>query len=123
MLFWIAAACKQAREHAGRIQSQIAASAIVDQATINRFEHHIAWPKVGADRIVTAYADDLDVEVIQLWQQAMRLWDRRRAGESLDDLGIGPPRKGGRRGRGPRAADRADRSGAEATSNRRPSRP
>lgn len=106
MLFWIAAACKQAREHAGRIQSQIAASAIVDQATINRFEHHIAWPKVGADRIVAAYADDLDVEVIQLWQQAMRLWDRRRAGESLGDLGIGPPRKSGRRGRGPAAVVR-----------------
>lgn len=87
MLFWIATACKQARKHAGRIQSQIAASAVVDQATINRFEHHIAWPKVGADRIVAAYADDLDIDVLQLWQQAMHLWGRRKSGESLEDLG------------------------------------
>ena len=87
MLFWIATACKQARKHAGRIQSQIAASAVVDQATINRFEHHIAWPKVGADRIVAAYADDLDIDVLALWQQAIHLWSRRKGGESLEELG------------------------------------
>lgn len=88
MLFWIAAACMQARKHAGRIQSQIAASAVVDQATINRFEHHIAWPKVGADRIVAAYADDLDVDVLKLWQQAIDLWQRWKAGATFEELGI-----------------------------------
>ena len=62
MLFWIGTACRRARIHAGRIQSQVAAAAVVDESTINRFERHVAWPKKGgADRIVDAYADDLDV--------------------------------------------------------------
>lgn len=90
MLFWIAAACRLARERGGRIASQVAASAVADQSTISRFEHHTAWPKKdgGADRIVSAYADDLDIEAFELWHEAVRLWGRHRSGESLEDLGI-----------------------------------
>jgi hypothetical protein len=89
MLFWIAAACKLAREHGDRIQSQVAASAVVDQSTINRFENHIAWPKNGgADRLVKAYADDLEVDPFELWREAMRLWEQHRAGAGLAELGV-----------------------------------
>lgn len=61
MAYWISLACKQAREIAGRKQVHIAASDQrgVDQSTIARFEDATAWPR-NADRIVAAYADDLD---------------------------------------------------------------
>jgi len=73
MLYWVALACRSARESAGRLQVHIGASANVDQSTINRFEKHIAWPR-DADKLVAAYAEDLGIEPIQLWREALRLW-------------------------------------------------
>lgn len=83
MLFWLSRACKAAREAAGRKQVHVAASANVDQSTIARFEKQTAWPR-HTDRVVAAYADDLDIEGIDLWQEAMRLWIADQAG-GVDD--------------------------------------
>lgn len=104
MLFWLAKACKDAREQMGRIQSQVAASAVVDQSTINRFESAAGWPR-NTDRIVAGYADDLNIEPVDLWQEGIRLWRTHLADEALNaaDGGAGstPRREGGAK----RAAD------------------
>jgi hypothetical protein len=75
MLFWLAEAAKDARLAAKRKQVHVAASAGagVDQSTIARFEKHIAWPR-DVDIIVQAYADDLDVAAVELWDQALKKW-------------------------------------------------
>lgn len=83
MLFWLARACTSARKAAGRRQVHVAASANVDQSTIGRFEKGNAWPR-HTDRVVAAYADDLDVHPIELWQEALRLWRADKAGEGHD---------------------------------------
>lgn len=99
MVFWISLACEQARLTAGRKQVHVAASDRdgVNQSTIDRFEDATAWPR-NPDRIIAAYADDLDVDPIQLWQEALSLWQRYKAGEALTELGEA-------------AADRAQRNG------------
>jgi hypothetical protein len=88
MAYWLSLACKQARETAGRLQVHVAASHNrgVNQSTIARFEDGVAWPR-NPDQIVAAYADDLDVDPVQLWQEALDLWQRHRAGEALSELG------------------------------------
>ena len=73
MLFWLARAASAAREAAGRKQVHVAASADLDQSSIARFEKGISWPR-QPDTIVGAYAEDLDVSPIQLWEQALQLW-------------------------------------------------
>jgi hypothetical protein len=80
MLEWLAEAAATLRLAAEpkRKQVHIAAGADVDQSTINRFEKAEAWPK-NPDTIVRAYADDLDVDPIQIWEHALRLWAQNRA--------------------------------------------
>lgn len=80
MLFWLAEACRTARKEGGRRQVHIAASTAkgVDQSTVTRFEKHTAWPK-DPDALVAAYADDLDVPVLELWAAALGLWRRHQA--------------------------------------------
>jgi hypothetical protein len=78
MLYWLAQAAAQARTYAGRKQVHVAASLDKDQSTITRFEQGERWPR-NADEVVGAYADDLDVDPIQLWEEALRLWKDHRA--------------------------------------------
>ena len=73
MLQWLAQTCRDARLAARRKQVHVGASADVDQSTVNRFEKAIAWPR-NPDRLVAAYADDLDISPIDLWQAAIDLW-------------------------------------------------
>lgn len=81
MLLWLARAAVAAREAAGRKQVHIAASANRDQSSIFRFEQAAkakgGWPR-DADRIVSAYADDLDIDPIDLWKHALALWEQDR---------------------------------------------
>lgn len=79
MLFWLSRACTAARKTANRKQVHVAASADVDQSTIARFERAVAWPR-HTDRVVAAYADDLDIDAIDLWREALRLWQDDQAG-------------------------------------------
>ena len=92
MLFWLARACKAAREAAGRKQVHVAASANSDQSTIARFEKATAWPR-ATDQIVAAYADDLDIDPLDLWQEAMRLWADDRAGGLSEPPELAPLRR------------------------------
>lgn len=74
MLYWLAHACREARTEAKRKQVHVAASADVDQSTVNRFESGASWPR-NADRVVAAYADDLDLEPVDLWRTALKMWE------------------------------------------------
>lgn len=78
MLHWLAQAARKARETAGRKQVHVAASADKDQSSIYRFEQGEGWPR-DTDLIVAAYADDLDCDPIEIWEQAISMW--REAGE------------------------------------------
>jgi hypothetical protein len=83
MLYWLSRACTTARKTAKRRQVHVAASADVDQSTIARFERGVSWPR-DPDKVVSAYAEDLDVEPVDLWQEAMRLWSESRS-EAADE--------------------------------------
>lgn len=83
MLFWLTRAARARRVGAGRKQVHIAASADKDQSTVYRFEKAQSWPR-DTDVFVEAYADDLDVEAIDLWSEALEMW-RRYAALSPDE--------------------------------------
>lgn len=87
MLYWLTQAAGQMREAAGRIQVHVAASLSVDQSTIGRFESGISWPR-NPDKTIRAYADDLDIEPIQIWEEALRLWAEHRASTPPDAVQI-----------------------------------
>lgn len=83
MLFWLARAARQARATAGRLQVHVAASASVNQSTIDRFEKGLAWPR-NPDRVLKAYAEDLDVDSIDLWDAALRMWRDDRSTRAME---------------------------------------
>lgn len=73
MLYWVAEAAKEARIDAGRLQVHIAAELSKNQSTIDRFESHGSQPR-EVDATVQAYADDLEIDVRQLWARALEMW-------------------------------------------------
>jgi transcriptional regulator with XRE-family HTH domain len=77
ILPWIGLVCREAREGQGRLQVHVAARLGVNQATIARFERGQAWPR-DPDQLVTAYADELDTESVELWADAVRRWQDER---------------------------------------------
>lgn len=81
MSYWLARAAKAAREAADRKQVHVAASANKDQSSIYRFEQGKSWPQ-DTDLLVAAYADDLDIDPIDLWQAALDMW--RESGEQAN---------------------------------------
>lgn len=86
MLYWLGSTCRKAREAAGRKGVSIAASVKpepVDQSTISRFEKGLAWPR-DADKFVNAYADDLDIDALVLWTQAVEDWHAHRDQPAVD---------------------------------------
>lgn len=91
MVYWLSRACKAARLAAGRKQVHVAASADTDQSTIARFERSGTWPR-DPDLIVSAYAEDLEIGAIDLWQEALRLWIGNRTGGLDEPPDITPPR-------------------------------
>lgn len=79
MLFWLARAAASVRTGMDRKQVHVAASLNKDQSTIARFEKGLAWPR-DPDQVVDAYADDLEIDSIALWEEALRMWKDYRAG-------------------------------------------
>lgn len=73
LLPFLGAACRDAREHHGRLQVHIAVELEVDQATVRRFEQGKHWPR-DPDAMVAAYARDLDMDPRELWEEALRRW-------------------------------------------------
>ena len=78
MLYWLAKACKEARMAAGRKLVHVGASANKDQSSVWRFEKGLVWPR-DTDVFIAAYADDLDIAPMQLWQMALEMWSRHEA--------------------------------------------
>ena len=72
---WLAAAARQLRENDDRDRklAHIAASASVDQSTVWRFEHRGTYPR-DLDKLIAAYAHDLDMEPLAIWEHAIELW-------------------------------------------------
>lgn len=85
MTFWLAAAAKELREAAGRKQVHIAASMNKDQSTVYRFELGEAVPR-ELNLFVAAYADDLDIKAIQIWERALQLWREANDEASVTEL-------------------------------------
>lgn len=85
MTFWLAVAAKELREAAGRLHVHVAASMSKNQSTVYRFEEGNTVPR-DLNLFIAAYADDLDIEPMQIWERALELW--RESGEqaTLADL-------------------------------------
>ena len=103
MLYWLAAAAKELREAAGRKQVHIAAEADRDQSTIYRFESAEGWPRI-TDRIVAAYAADLDITPLDIWQLALQRWSEHQA-KSPTELAAWEAQRTAQRTRGRRPAN------------------
>lgn len=73
MIEWIAQAACEAREKAGVKPVHIAARADVGEATVKRFESATAWPR-DPDQLLAAYADELGIDVRQIWRRGLELW-------------------------------------------------
>ena len=86
---WLGRACRQAREDRGVVQVKIAAAIEVNQATIARFEDGSAWPR-RPERVLMAYATELDLDMRLLWVQALVMWFEARAGLGLREPGADP---------------------------------
>jgi transcriptional regulator with XRE-family HTH domain len=73
MLYWLGIVAREAREARDRKQVHIAAVLGVNQMTVSRFEQGRAWPR-DPDQIIAAYAEDLDLDPRDLWEEACRRW-------------------------------------------------
>lgn len=94
MIYWLAQAAKGARVNAGRMQVHVAASINVHQSTVARFEDGEAWPK-NPERMLAAYADDLDLDVRDLWEAGVTLWREKGEVRPLSAAAdLGPPEDG-----------------------------
>lgn len=85
MLPFLSEALKAARVAAGRKQVHVAAALDRNQSTIHRFESGLGYPQ-DLDAVIAAYADDLGVDVLVLWEAAIALW---RADRGEDEEGEG----------------------------------
>lgn len=85
MLYWLKQAATDLRKDADRKHVHIAASMDADQSTIYRFENEDGWPEL-ADLTIAAYAHDLDVSPIEIWERALALWKESGAVAGVREL-------------------------------------
>jgi hypothetical protein len=96
MLPWLAQAARELRERKGRKLVNVASSLGASESTVWRFENSMGWPE-RPDLMIAAYADDLDIEPLAIWEHALELWERARSATE----GVSPaPGELGRRARG-----------------------
>jgi hypothetical protein len=108
MLYWLAHACREARlahvpkikalDIASRVRDYVPRRESVDNSTISRFEKGVTWPRTPMDAIVAAYAVELELEPIQLWQEALRLWHAHLGGREVSratEAAVAKPRPAG----------------------------
>jgi hypothetical protein len=74
MLDWLPKAAREMREDAGRRTVHIAAPADLDVSTVNRFENGLTIPQ-HLDKLIAAYASEIEIEPIEIWQYALALWE------------------------------------------------
>lgn len=84
MSYWLARAAKQLRVAAERKQVHIAAAADRDQSTVYRFEQGASFPR-DTDRLIAAYAKELDITALEIWQMALHMW---QAGGTESDTDV-----------------------------------
>src|ERR1700694_4168260 len=77
MMHFLRQAARELREERDRKQVHIAAGGDVDQSTVNRFERGESQPR-DLDALVEAYADDFDMQAMDIWAHALELWRASR---------------------------------------------
>lgn len=82
MLHYLGRACRITRGQKQRLQSHVAAVLNAHGETVARFERGETWG-YNPDRMIAAYAIDLEVDPRDLWDLALQLW---RADEPNVDL-------------------------------------
>ena len=111
MMYFLRQAARELREARDRKQVHIAAGGDVDQSTVNRFERGESQPR-DLDKLVEAYADDFDMDALDIWAHAIELWRSSRLSDAEaverdqeeedppnDEFGDDNEQGGGRRGR------------------------
>ena len=88
MLYGLAKVCKERRlavrpkvkhvDIATRMRDYLPRRESVDQSTISRFETGATWPRYPMDAFIRAYADELDVDPMLLWEEGLDRWRRLR---------------------------------------------
>ena len=80
MLYWVAEAARGLRIACGRILSQVAAGIPANQSKVSRFENHRSkgFP-YDPDKLIAAYASNLDIDAPEIWLLAVELWQLDRA--------------------------------------------
>jgi hypothetical protein len=129
MITFLARAARAAREERGRKPYHVAAQLDGDPSTVYRFEKG-RWPR-DADAIIDAYAQDLDIEPIEIWLRAVQMWRDEQNSEPtpLDPTaGLAEELVDGvagehRRARGRSAGGSSPREGAKPGSPRTPGAP
>lgn len=81
MAYWLGLVAGHLRHRAGRKMVRVAAAADVTESTISRFEkgRSKGFPH-DPDRIVAAYATELDIQPYELWAVALELWREAATG-------------------------------------------
>lgn len=97
MSYWVAEAASDLRRKRGRLMVHIAAELSEAESKISRFERHISFPR-DLDETISAYARDLEVAAIDIWQHALDMW-RADGGASRRRAKTAPPRPPGELGR------------------------
>lgn len=82
MTYWLAEAAKAVRIARGRKLVHIASELSRSESTLSRFERHLNVPD-DIDATVAAYARDLGLKPIEIWERALELW--REAPEEDED--------------------------------------
>ena len=72
MIQFLAAVAKEARREAEIKPARIAVTIDTDLSTIYRFEKG-RWPR-DVDQIIAGYAEELEIEPIELWKVALARW-------------------------------------------------
>lgn len=70
MLEPLAQVLRAERERLGVIQLDIATQAGISRSMVARFETRQVVPEIGLDQLVSAYAAELEVEWLELWELA-----------------------------------------------------
>lgn len=74
MLPHLAAAAKAARRRERCKQIEVAIRLGVHEDSISKFERALVWPQ-NPDATIRAYADELGINPLELWADALRRWE------------------------------------------------
>lgn len=77
MLHWLGRACRAAREDAECKLRHVAVEADVGEGALRQFELGHQWPR-DTDKTVAAYGRALEMDHLDLWDEALRLWRQER---------------------------------------------